>query len=119
MLNSVLLEGFLKQDPLVITGRGIRMCEMLIRTGRRPGPETVRITVRAYGGLDVHVGETCRKGDKVRVVGALRQTYRKDQYGKLREWMYIKADAVQKISIDRKDAVQKISIDRKEAEEVE
>jgi single-stranded DNA-binding protein len=104
MLNSVLLAGFLEKDPLVITGRGGRMCEMLLRTGKRNGPETVQITIRAFGGPEGSLGEMFKKGDRVRVVGELRQASRKDGDGRLREWTYIKAQAVQKIGIDRKEA---------------
>ncbi len=102
-LNSILIEGNVTKDPdIFVTTNGVSLCKFPIASNRiyknkdqELTEETSFILIETWAGLAEHCGTYLLKGQKVRVVGRLKQERWQNEEGNNRERFVIVAEHVE------------------------
>jgi single-strand DNA-binding protein len=102
-LNSILIEGNVTKDPdIFVTTNGTSLCKFPIASNRifrnkeqELTEETSFIIIETWGGLAEHCGTYLLKGQRVRIVGRLKQERWQNEENQHRERFVIVAEHVE------------------------
>ncbi len=102
-LNSILIEGNVTKDPdIFVTTNGNSLCKFPIASNRvyrnkdqELTEETSFIIIETWGGLAEHCGTYLQKGQRVRIVGRLKQERWQNEDNQHRDRFVIVAEHVE------------------------